>query len=177
MAKDESVHQYKKVLDCLSCLPKNIIQHHSRENISEFVLHGLCGQDCFNLKKAAYFVDNPDFNCIKGVTGFCKSEVNLDWKEIWDDPESFSLLAKSSPFNQKVRAFSATSTKKSKDPVEQFLSKISKDIGFTNPDYCSWNTKHSNHGILVFEKGDSTNELFDEHFVNSLHLLGFCPIF
>lgn len=177
MANDESVHHYKRVLDCLSCLPKNIITHQGRENISEFVLHGLCSQGCFNLKKAAYFVDNPDFDCIKGITGFCQSEVNLDWSEIWDDPESFSLIAKSSPFNQKVRSFAGASTKKNNDPVEKFISTIAKDIGFANPNYCTWATKHFNHGILIFEKSETTNDLYEEHFFNSLHLLGFCPIF
>lgn len=177
MEKNNLVNDYERVLHCLSCLPKKIIDNHERENISEFVLHGLCSQNCFNLKKAAYFIDNPDFDCIKGVAGFCQSETNLGWNEIWDEPDSFSLIAKSSPFNQKVRSFSATSSHRKKDSAEEFISSIVNEIGFNDPMYCSWNTKHYNHGILVFEKNENCNEMFHNHFLNSLSMLSFCPVF
>src|SRR6202042_1032184 len=99
--------QHKKLLRCLSNLPKQILTLHSLDNVPEFVLHGLCSKDCFNLYKAAYFVDNPDFDCIRGIAGFSKDEGELEWNNIWDDPESFSLFTKSLPFNKRVRTFGA----------------------------------------------------------------------
>ena len=59
------------------------------ENMIEFVLHCLCSEDCFNMPKAAYFVDNIDFNCLKGIAGYNHLEK---YKEpgIWSKPENFS---------------------------------------------------------------------------------------
>ena len=43
--------------------------------MSEFVLHDICNPNCFNLQKAAFLVDNPDFDCLKGVAGFSADEA------------------------------------------------------------------------------------------------------
>lgn len=177
MERNELVH-YKKLLRCLSCLPKRILALHSLDNISEFVLHGLCNKDCFNLYKAAYFVDNPDFDFIKGVAGFSKDEGDLEWDNIWEDPESFTLFTKSLPFNKRVRTFGTNSIKrKNNNTYDNLIKNIADNIGFDKPSYCLWDMKHFNHGILVYEKVDNENlALFDEHFIDSLHLLSFCPI-
>lgn len=66
--------RHKQVLVCLSCLPHKMLSVHGLSNATEFVLHELCQSSCFNLKKAAYFVDNPDFDRLQGVAGFNKEE-------------------------------------------------------------------------------------------------------
>lgn len=176
MDRNELLH-HKKLLRCLSCLPKQILSLHSWDNVQEFVLHGLCSKDCFNLYKAAYFVDNPDFDFIKGIAGFSKDEGDLEWESIWEDPESFSLFTKSLPFNKRVRSFGANSIKRKNNSYDGLIKKIASEVGFDNPSYCMWDMKHFNHGILVYEKADDGySDLFNEHFENSLHLLSFCPV-
>lgn len=176
MDKNELAN-HKNLLRCLSGLPKQILNLHTWDNVPEFVLHGLCSKDCFNLNKAAYFVDNPDFDCIKGIAGFSHEEGKLNWDEIWEDPESFTLFTQSLPFNKRVRNFGATSIKRKTHTYEDLVSRISNEIGFENPAFCLWEMKHFNHGLLVYEKpAEDQCGLFDEHFINSLHLLSFCPI-
>ena len=64
--KQLSMTQEERLAD----LPKRMVPLYDLEaigNIPEFVLHDLCHEDCFNLKKAAFLVDNPDFDSLQGV--------------------------------------------------------------------------------------------------------------
>ena len=176
MDRNDLLNQHKKVLSCLSNLPKQIINSEHLENIPEFVLHDLC-HNCFNLNKAAYFVDNPDFNCVKGIAGFCESEGYSDHDNIWQHPETFSLFMQSSLFNKKVKNFESHSSKRSNNSYDELVRQIANTVGIENPAYCLWDMKHYNHGLVVYEKTPLPEEdLFKEHFSNSLHLLSFCPI-
>ena len=160
----------------LSSLPERILSIHGIENLTEFVLHDICHERSFGVDRAAFFVDNPDFNHMKGVSGFCKEESYPDWNEMWTDPRSFSLYMQSAPFNQKVRKFIGSSAKKSRKNDKELLKSVTGELEFENPSISMWNMKHNNHGFLVFEGDDEANKL-DRHFVNTLHLLAFCPIF
>ena len=88
----------------LSELPQKIVNLHGLENITEFVLHDLCHRSCFNLNKAAYFVDNPDFDCLKGIAGFHHDEV-YPGEDIWFNPQAFSDHMESASFNKKFDSF------------------------------------------------------------------------
>ena|SRR3990167_5471537 len=175
MDENELLHRHKKLLGCLSGLPKQMMAVESLDNITEFVLHGLCNKDCFNLERAAYFVDNPDFDCFKGVAGFVRSEHDRDWDNIWSDPEAFVAAMQKSNFNQKVRAFLSRSVISSNKNLDAFVAEIAEELGFVKPTCSSWDMRYFNKGVLVYEKSDCKD--FDEHFLNSLYLLSFCPIF
>ena len=58
----------------LSILPQQILSHSWNENMSEFVLHEICNQSVLTTK-AAFLVDNPDFDCLKGVAGYSTDEA------------------------------------------------------------------------------------------------------
>lgn len=175
MDDNELLRRHKRLLGCLSGLPKKMISVDSLDNIPEFVLHGLCNKECFNLERAAYFVDNPDFDCFKGVAGFLKSENDRDYDTIWQDPESFASIMQESEFNQQVRAFLSKSVSASEKNFEQIVTEIGVELGFENPRSCCWDLRCFNKGILIYEKSDDKE--FDQHFINSLYLLAFCPIF
>ncbi len=176
MNGNEILNRHKKLLHSLSKLPKNILNLHHLDNVPEFVLHGLCNKNCFNLNKAAYFVENPDFDIIKGVAGFNKDESIDDYDKIWADPESFTKLMRKSAFNKKVRDFDSKSIKRSKKSYHNLINQISEKLGFHKPGYCMWDMKHYNHGLVVYEKDFELSDLFDDNFANSLYLLSFCPI-
>lgn len=161
----------------LATLPRKMISLHGNENVSGFVLHDLCLKDCFNLKKAAYFVDNPDFDCLKGIAGISQEEPHL-LSDIWLAPEKFSLYMNQSPFNQKVRSLYRTSSKKINAQADKELAiDVAHELGIVNIGYCSWNGKHDNHGILVFECNDLASKPETDHLVDGLSLLSFCPIY
>lgn len=178
MKRDDLVAKQQQVLLSLSVLPKKILSLHGLDNITEFVLHALCNHDCFNLTKAAYFVDNPDFNCLKGVSGFNRNEAFSSSEHIWRMPEQFSHHMQSSPFNQKVRTVMLCSLKKAgitkdRDTIET----IARNLGMQRHAYCAWKQKHDNHGLLLYETDGSENIFDEEQLVNGCSLLGFCPIF
>src|SRR3990172_11866487 len=167
----------QKILDRLSKIPKKILMIHGFENIPEFVLHDLCREGCFNIDKAAYLVDNTDFNYCKGVAGFSRNESYADFEDIWEDPHAFSLYMRSCPFNQKVRTFETKSPRKSGVEKDELIHRIVKEFSFSAPDYLMWDMKHDNIGMLVFNRADNHVDELHEHLKNSVYLFGFCPIF
>ncbi|MFC1842276.1 hypothetical protein ACFLYU_01325 [Candidatus Dependentiae bacterium] len=182
MERDDSKVRQKRLLHELSMIPKKILSLHGRENVTEFVLHDLSHKSCFNLNKAAYFVNNPDFNCLKGVAGISTQEIPQGlWQNIWDQNEMFSTYMRNSPFNRKVRNFSQCSLECSLEgenaPHNEVIESVSRKLGIENPDYFSLDMKHGNHGLFVFEKNDLQDKGLKEHLLNGVSLLGFCPIF
>lgn len=164
------------LLECLSSLPRKIIAIHELDNLPEFILHDICSETCFNLHKAAYFVDNPDFNTCKGVAGFCSHEACDVHNQLWQDPASFSAFMQESPFNKQVRAMLLESVVRNKLMHEDVVNRIAQQLGFMHPAWCTWHLKHFNDGLIVYEKADLDDTAFDQHFLNTLHLLGFCAI-
>ena len=175
--KPEEIMRTCEHPNSLLWLPRKMITLHGNGNVCEFVLHELCHPKCFNLKKAAYFIDNPDFDCLKGVAGISQDET-LAVDDIWQKPEEFSLYMRQSPFNQKVRSLTRSSAKKiSVEGDKELAIDVAHELGITNIGYCSWTSKHDNHGILVFEKGAPQEEVDQDDLLNGVSLLSFCPIY
>lgn len=162
-----------QVLTSLSNLPQKILSVHGIENITEFVLHDLCAKNCFDLEKAAYFVDNPDFNYCKGVAGYHKNE-EFEADDIWQKPSDFSTFMRTHNFNQKVRNIQKTSIGKEHDREKKFVKDIAQELAFANPSYLSWNLRHDNNGILIFEP---QNAELSQQLSKGFYFLSFCPIF
>lgn len=171
--KSPAPHQ---VLLNLNALPRKILSLHGLDNLTEFVLHELSHEDCFNLKKAAYLIDNPDFDCLKGIAGFC-AEENAKCQNVWQTPDAFSAHMQGSNFNQKVRAVERPSLKHYNGEAEKQIDDIAHHLQVDNHDYHIWQLKNNNRGILIFKKLDSNTAELDEHMLNALHLLSFCPVF
>ncbi|NRB21264.1 hypothetical protein HRU45_00785 [Candidatus Dependentiae bacterium] len=163
-----------RILQQLCHLPKHILRLHGTPNASEFVLHDLCDQNCFDLQKAAYFVDNPDFDCVKGITGYSKAEAYVTEGSIWDEPERFSTHMQGSPFNQQVKNLSLCSIAKSDRADKDIVDEIAHGLDFSDFSYCTWHSKHDNHGFLVYEKPTDGDDFY---FLEGSCLLGLCPIF
>lgn len=175
MEHNNNLTRHYQVLVNLAQLPAKILQHHSLNNIPEFVLHDLCNETCFNLSKAAYFVDNPDFNCLRGVAGYCKDEDCFGRDSIWCKPEQFTQHMQRSLFNQKVRSTNKSSIMHNSSGKEKALDSLAQELGIKNPSYSLCDLKHDNHGVFVFEKADTACDL-DDYLHKSVSLLGFCPI-
>lgn len=177
MERDEIYLKHQKVLGLLSCLPKKMLSVHSLDNATEFVLHESCNETCFNLHKAAYFIDNPDFNMFRGVAGFSQAEIYGDWDQMWNNPDAFTTFMQRSDFNQKIRKYCVDSVHRNKRSYDDMVLNISKEIGLDDPAFFSWDLKHDNKGVLVYERNGKDAGVFEEHFLNSLYLLSFCPVF
>ncbi len=172
----DDLDRHRQLLGCLSSLPKKIMSIRGTHNVPEFILHDLCSESCFNIIRAAYFVDNPDFDCFKGVAGFCRQEIHNVLDSLWDDPPKFSKFMKDSPFNRQVRALCLPSCKAHAQEPPELVSRLAQQLGFQHPAWCNWDLKHYNQGLIIYEKANLTDLDFDEHFMNTLYLLGFCAI-
>lgn len=177
MKHDEKPDKKQTVLIHLSLLPQKILSLHGRADLTEFVLSDLCQKRCFNLKKAAFFVDNPDFNCLKGIAGYSHQENPTVCDQRWDHPERFMARIKESSFNRKVRELQLDSLTLSNASRQDIVNKIAGDLAIDNPQCAVLPMKHNNHGLLIFQKEDSADTFVDEHLSSGLAMLGFCPIY
>ena len=172
---DVSRDKYNR-LGLVAALPRKILSLHGHENICEFVLHELCHERCFNLKKAAYFIDNPDFDCIKGVAGHAAEQAYRPKQDVWSEVDEFTHHMKQAPFNNLVRTFYTPSLARKGCKNDEILEAVGKAIGFENPSCHVWSMKHDNHGIFLYEK-DETSCPETEYMDECICVLGFCPVF
>jgi len=176
MGVNERDKRVYEVLVAVTTIPKNIITLHGIDNMTEFLLHTLSQQDCFNFSKAAYFVDNPDFDHFKGIAGFAQVDSYRPRATHWSEPDEFSQHMRQAPFNNQVRNVCRCSIKRNKQSEEKVIQELSDALRFSNPRYVAWPVKHDNIGLLVFEKADREDEV-EQHLESALSLFGFCPIF
>lgn len=163
------------LLQKLSGLPRNIAQLSSNHNLIEFVLHELCHEDCFNLKKAAYLVDNEDFDCLHGVVGIDKNEP-FSHTNIWQAPDDFSTYMNGLLFNKKVKELKCKSDKCKSTNEFTLLRQLSDDLGMECPKYHIIPLKYENQGILLYEMAND-NDIEENDFITGLSFLSLCPLF
>jgi len=176
MKPDECLQRQHEVLRCLSNLPRMILLVSERNNVPEFVLHELCHPTCFNLSKAAFLVDNPDFDCMRGIVGLSRDEIDTLDSSVWESPDDFSLQMELSPFNQKVREVERSSSKRNGHSQKELIEVVADQLDLNQPSACYWNMKHDNHGILIFERAALEDQSLDEFLINGVSILSFCPI-
>lgn len=167
------------ILERLVAMPQKILSLHGNDNITEFVLNDLCHQNCFNLKKAAYFVDNPDFNYFKGIAGYDVDQLyTKEPDRCWVDLSGFSDHMQQASFNQRVRRFSSHSIKQKELHEDKLLNSLADEFSFIKPQFHCWHLKNNNHGLLIYEHGNgATCSWKPEDLEQGTALLGFCPIF
>ena len=169
------VSKKNDILSHLSTLPEKVLSLHGIDGVSQFVLHDLCNKDCFNLQKAAYIVDNPDFDCLRGVAGFSHDEAYTK-QGIWTNPEQFISHMSNASFNQKVRSIDISSMRRLKKSDVEMTKFIADYVGIAKPAFCSWDMKHDNHGILVYETEQSC-PIVNQYIKNGACFLGFCTVY
>lgn len=163
------------VLQTLHTLPRKIMSLQESRNIAEFVLHELCQKKCFDIPRAAYFIDNPDYDCMKGIAGYCQKEQFSD-DDIWSCPLDFSSYMKNATFNNMVRKLQRHSCHRHNESLEKVALDVAHDLGLQNVGCCVVQMPHDNHGIFLYEKVVS-NEKDKECLLNGASLLSFCPIY
>ncbi len=176
MGVNEKNKRVYEVLVAVTMIPKNIITLHGIDNMTEFLLHNLSQRDCFNFSKAAYFIDNPDFDHLKGVAGFAQIDSYHPKGSHWTEPKEFTDHMRQAAFNTSVRDVCRCSMKRNSQSEEKVVQELSDALHFSNPRYVIWPIKHDNLGLLVFEKNEREDDV-EEHLESALNLFGFCPVF
>lgn len=166
------------LLEYVSVLPQKVLSLHGYENIPEFLLHDLCHEECFGVDRVAYFVDNPDFDHMKGVAGFLRGEHYNDLDQLWGSPEKFNKhMDNNARFHEHVRSFECNSLTRENKSEHDFAGEVAEQFSFSNPTISMWRLKNDNNGVVMFEKKGMWTDILMRQFLNSLHLLGFCPIY
>lgn len=174
--RKEIRHNNRELLEYLAHLPRKMVRLQGIEQVPEFILHELCHEHCFNLSKAAFLVDNPDFNVVRGIAGFDHNQAFADVDHMWENPQGFIDHMSKASFNQQIKQYSHSSVVREGVSPET-INAIARELGFQNPVYRSWVMKHDNHGFLIYEYAGTSLEGVEEHLDNSLYLLNFCPLF
>lgn len=170
-----SWHGNTAVLQRLHTLPRKMLTMQESRNLAEFVLHELCNQQCFDIPRAAYLVDNPDYDCMKGIAGYCQKE-QFDKDDIWSCPLDFSEYMCKSSFNNAVRNFQRHSCHRHDESLEETALHIAEQLGLQHVGCCIVPMPHDNHGVLLYEKVID-DEADKECLHNGASLLSFCPIY
>ncbi len=160
----------------LTQLPQRMLANYDQDHMAELVLHNLCDEQCFNVSKAAYFVDNPDFNCLQGIAGYDKCDEHPAVNHCWQEPSAFNKHRSQCSFNEKVRTISRPSNKRVTDHHGSLVTDLAAELSLSNPLIYTWSMKHDNHGVLIFEP--QANDLLEltQEMLSGMCLLGFCPI-
>lgn len=176
MEHDALNQRHAQIVHYLSHLPQKMVSLHGDDHVAAHLLYDLCHEHCFNFARAAYFVDNPDFNWLKGVVGCRRTEIP-NHKDVWGAGAQFSQQFVETPFHQLVKEISRPSLKRAEGSPEEAIKELAQSLNLQDYGYCRWNMKHDNQGLLLFEHADKADAVADEHITNGATLLSFCPIF
>ena len=161
MNNDEKKAVPQELLWQLITLPQKIVQLHGVPSLPELVLHELCHDSCFAIDKAAYFIDNPDFDRLRGIAGYARNECGQHKQDLWLDPYAFDLDMQQAPYHQEIKQFSGKSLIKSGAEAlnQENIADLIRALGMEKPITFSWGTRHENHGLLLLESSqDSARE-------------------
>lgn len=169
--------RHLEIVRKLNRIPRKLVEVHGLDNVTEFVMHELCNEECFGLMKAAFFVDNPDFDTFKGVSGFAHDEIFLLAQDIWSAQDDFTEHMRQSKFNQRVRGMERSSCRRGCVCDVEVVETLAKELNLKNPEYLCWEMKHENHGMLLFEHDNENMHILKEDLEHACHLLSMCPVF
>lgn len=169
-------HQF--LMENIFRLPHKILQNYYVDALPQMTLHELGHKDCFDLKRAVYLVDNPDFDHLMGVAGFSKGECKYHKNNIWQEPCKFCDDMKPANFNNDVRKFLKQSLKRKDIDLNNAddVKELGRGLGLEDPHYFAWNMKHGNHGILIFDEDQTLCPWGRNLLVSAAALLSLCGI-
>jgi len=166
-------NRHHRLLERLTLLPQRMVTAHGVANLAEFVLHELCDDGCFELRKAAFFVDNPDFDCLKGIAGI---DNNRFADSVWGNYDAFSNHMVQVPFNHQVRSVQRTGSLNGKNSWENHAAALADSMAVERHEWHVFPVKHGNTGILIFEPASSWRD-YPDLLDRGAALLALCPIF
>jgi len=172
--KQETGRDISKTLRLLLSIPHKILSFNEIDNIAEFILHEICHDECLDIERAAYFVDNPDFNCFKGISGIDRMQEKFSKRPVWNYADDFSKHMCHSQFNKKVREVNTESTKKQDE--KDFMKEVAKNLCLNNHNYHCFSLRHGNRGFFLYEPAHPHAEEFDEIMDYATALLALCPL-
>lgn len=166
-----------RIMQTLLQLPRKILNHHDLEDLAHLVLHELGHDHHFSLDKAIYLVDNPDFDCLKGVAGYSRQECQYHQENLWEKPEEFTDNMRSAEFHNAIKNYLQNNSIKRKDVDlhnPEDLAALGQTLGLKNPSFFTWPIRHGNHGVLLFEERQPQCQLRRDLLSHAAAMLSLC---
>ena len=146
----------------LFLLPKTLLKNIHHKALPELLLKKMCQKNFFDLKQAVYCLDNPEFDCFKGIAGYNRAEPadleQFDQSESWDLEETHPIIVElvEHSFNQAIKNLRTNSFYKnySEQRLEKLYEFGKSVLQMEQPEIISWESKHGNHGIFFYEPSD-----------------------
>lgn len=153
-----SMSSHEPLLEKLFALPHKISCHRDKDvdGIAQMVLHEISHDTSLDMQKISFFVDNPDFDCLKGVAGYSLEESShVRDRDPWQHPKDFIKSTEKSEFYSSVKKFLKSNIERAGAQCsKKELAEIGKNLGMKSPQIHTWPMRHGNHGVLIFEEGD-----------------------
>ena len=165
----------------LCVLPQaiNTLHHDDEhgEHAAEYIFHELCGNQCFGLRKAAYLIDNPDFDMTRGVAGYACDQYASKPAEHEKEEcmKHFASHLSACDFNKAVRELSNQSITRNGQNEKEIAQQFAKLFGFSKPQVIMWQVQNDNNGVLVYEADEAHAQELRDWLVHGMHLLSLCP--
>lgn len=140
------------LLTMLLDLPNKILMYHEVQGLAQLILHDVGHDQHFGFKRATYLVDNPEFDCLKGVAGFVNHECQHHHHDLWADPHRFIHDMREAEFHNKLLQLVRKSIKRGTNHIDAARG-VAHDLGMVNPMVYAQDLRHGNHGILIVEEG------------------------
>lgn len=159
-------------------LPSYLLRNHDEKTLAHMLLYNLGHDDCFAFESGAYFIDNPEFDCLKGCAGFTRGECKIHPDQVWSSPSDHHDHLYNAPFNKKVQEMLYPSIAAHSGDIEKSdtYKNLCEKLCIANPDCISWPMKHGNKGVLIFNHNNAIDDQQRSLLINAASLLGFCPV-
>ena len=164
------------ILETLTSIPRKILLYNEVQDLPQIVLHNISHDGVFGFDKAVYLIDNPDFDCLKGVAGFSRDECKFHSEDVWNDPVHFHEHMKCACYNSQMKQFLRNGLKRKDVDThdENDLIELGNVLGMKNPAFLSWNMRHGNQGILLFQLNEQNFEKKKNLLMQAGPLLSLC---
>jgi len=164
--------QKQLMLNVAATIPYKILswyQHEYVDNMTKFVVYEICSKNCFGLKKAAFFVNNPDFKWCRGIVGY---EAREDSLALTTEADIIAFFENSS--------FHATTISVERPTYEKndrvMIQKIADHLHMTSHHFCTLPLKYGNDGLFMYEFFNASDKINIDIIQNIIALIGFCPL-
>lgn len=167
-----------KVWQVLLDLPDKIIKNHETEGLATLVLHDLGLSDRIGFRRACYLIDNPDFGCLKGVACFCQAYASQCSNDPWQNPVDFVKGIEQSSFYGDMQKFIVENVEREQGSCKlASLNTIGTKLGMIEPHVVTWDMRHGNKGILIYEEDEKATCKCNPGLLEKLcALLGLCHL-
>jgi len=172
MEGSSQLTQRQYVLNAAATMPYKILewyQHDYVDNIAKLVVYQLCSKHCFALKKAAFFVNNPDFKWCRGIVGYASDEDSA----ILSNESTIIDFFDTSSFHAKTCAIVESAYTKNDTTI---IKKCADILQMPTYHVCSIPLKYGNDGLFIYELLSSSDEVYIDMVQHLVALLGFCPL-